>query len=204
MKDFDSLKNMWQQQGPANDAKPLPPVTAGNHSVTLKMKLQKQQLVGAVMLIITAILIMSMAIFGNFNFIHWYTYGSMVLVCIICLLQSVILAGTYKKIKSIDETAIPAIHLQQWEAYYAFRKKQIQWNMPVYFILLNLAMAIYFLEVLGGRPLINVLVFLAIYIAWMLFSYFYLGRKKLKKENTRLQNIIDELKEIVKQLNAAE
>lgn len=204
MQDFDSLKNLWQQQATTSEVKPLPPVNTANHSAGLKMKLQKEQWMGAVMLVITAILITMMAVFGNFNFVHWYTYGAMALVCIICLLQAAILLATYQKIKRIDETALPSMHLQQWEAYYAFRKKQIQWNMPVYFLLLNIAMGIYFIEVLGGRPILNVLILLAIYFGWILFAWFYIGKRKAKKENMRLQQIIDELKNIEAQLNKEE
>jgi MFS family permease len=204
MQDFDSLKNMWQQSSTENGDKPLTSQNTAKHTAGLKMKLQKEQLMGAIMLVITAILISLMALYGNFNFVHWYTYGAMVLVCIICLMQAAILLATYKKIKHIDETALPAIHLQQWEMYYAFRKKQIRWNMPVYYILLNIAMGIYFIEVLGGRPVFNVMILLAIYFGWMLFAWFYLGRKKMKQENARLQKIMDELKAIEGQLSVVE
>ncbi len=76
--------------------------------------------------------------------------------------------------------------------------------MPVYFIMLNLAMGIYFIEVLGGRPILNVLILLAIYFGWILFAWFYIGKRKAKKEHMRLQQIIDELKSIEAQLNKAE
>ena len=152
-------------------------------------------------LVLTAILIACMAIFGHFNFQHWYTYAAMVIICIICLAQAGVLFFTYKKITGIDDTTTPALHLQQWEAYYVFRKKQKAVNMPLYYIALNLAMGLYFFEVLSGRPFLNIIIFLSIYAAWMLFSYFYLGKKNLKKEETRLQEIIDELKGIETQLS---
>ncbi len=204
MADFDALKNMWQQPTTENVDRILPPANTSHHSAGLKMKLQREQLLGAIMLVITAILISFMALYGNFNFVHWYTYGAMVLVCIICLVQTAILLATYKRIKRIDETALPALHLQQWETYYAFRKKQIRWNMPVYYILLNIAMGIYFIEVFEGRPIINVTILLTIYFGWMLFSWFYLGKRKLKQENARLQKIMDELKAIEGQLGLEE
>jgi len=202
MQDFDALKNMWQQSSTEEVDKALPYASTTHHTAGLKMKLQREQLMGAIMLVITAILISLMALYGNFNFVHWYTYGAMVLMCIICLMQAAILLATYRKIKQIDDTAVPAIHLQQWEAYYEFRKNQIRWNMPVYYILLNIAMGIYFVEVLGGRPILNVVILLAIYFGWMLFAWFYIGKKKMKQENARLQKIMDELRGIVAQLHA--
>ena len=201
MQSFDSLKDIWDQSAKPNAGESLLLQTRKNIPATVKIKLQKQQILGAAMLIITAILISWMAFFGNFNFQHWYTYASMGMICMICLTQAVFLYSGYKKIKSIDDTVAPATYLRQWEAYYALRKKQIKWNLPAYYLLLNAAMGVYFLEVLAGRPVINILIFMAVYLAWMLFAYFYLGKKTVQKENSRLQGIIDELKRIELQLN---
>ena len=200
MKDFESLKDMWLQKDvtPAMAGKP---VVFSKTSATSKLKLQRQQLLGARMLILTSVLIACLAIFGNLNFNHWYTYGAMVLICAVCIAQSILLYFTYKKIKLIDETAKPAQHLQQWEAYYVFRKKQVSWNMPLYFIALNVAMGLYLVEVLSGRRLVNVAIGLSVYIIWMLFAYFYLGKRNLKKEQSRLESIINELKSIEEQLD---
>lgn len=203
MQDFDSLKNVWQQ--PAGTAEPKPDITTIiNNTTTSKMKLQKPQLHGAIFLTITAVFIACLAIFGNLNFTHWYTYGGMVMICIIALVQAGFMYITYKKIKSIDDTVEPAAHLRQWEAYYDLRKKQNRWNMPVYYVLLNIAMAIYLVEIFTGRPVVNVMIFIAVYIAWMLFAYFYLAKKNIKREDNRLQKIINELKAIEGQLNKAE
>lgn len=111
---------------------------------------------------------------------------------------------TYKKIKIIDDTVEPAAHLRQWEDYYQLRKKQNKWNMPVYYVALNIAMAIYMVEIFTGRPVVNVLIFIAVYAAWMLFAYFYLSRKNIKREDNRLQKVIDELKAIEGQLSQPE
>ena len=198
MKDFDSLKDIWQKPTPAERSPTLTGI--GKTSKTLKMKLQKQQLGGAIMLVLTAILVAAMAIFGGFNFTHWYTYGGMVLICLVCLAQAGLMYSLYKKISNINETVAPAAHLQQWEAYFDLRKKQNRWNMPLYYILLNIAMGIYLVEIFTGRPLINVSIFIAVYIAWMLFAYFYLGKRNMRKEDERLSSIVNDLKGIENQL----
>lgn len=190
MQDFDSLKDIWQQ--PETGKTPAA-IDINKKLKTTKMKLLKPQLHGAVYLTLTAIFIVCLAVFGNLNFQHWYTYGAMALISLICVLQAAFMYATYKKIKHIDETATPANHLQQWEAYYDQRKKQLKWNMPVYYILLNTAMGIYVIELFTGRPLRNVLIFIAVYAAWMLFAYFYLGKRSMQREKNRLQQIIDEL-----------
>ncbi len=198
MKDFDSLKEMWQS--PTEVEKSPAIKNIGNNSKTLKMKLQKQQLSGAIMLVLTAVLIGGMAIFANFNFKHWYTYAAMALLCAICLSQAGLMLSLYKKIRNINETEAPAAHLQQWEAYYELRKNQNKWNMPLYYILLNFAMGIYLIEIFTGRPIINVSIFIAVYVAWMLFAYFYLGKRTMRKEDARLKNIVTDLKLIESQL----
>jgi hypothetical protein len=203
MQDFDALKNVWQQ--PAGTAGSKPDITTIiNNTTTSKMKLQKPQLHGAIFLTLTAAFIACLAIFGNLNFIHWYTYGGMILICIVCLVQAAFMYMTYKKLKSIDDTVEPSAHLRQWEAYYHLRKKQNQWNMPVYYVALNIAMAVYMVELFTGRPLVNVLIFIGVYAAWMLFAYFYLGKRNIKREDNRLQKVINELKMIEGQLSKSE
>lgn len=199
MQDFDSLKNMWQQPVKGSDVS-QDIINSITNTKTTKMKLQKPQLHGAIALTLTAVFIACLAIFGSLHFTHWYTYGAMVLICIVCLVQAGFMYATYKKIKSIDDTVEPAAHLHQWEAYYDLRKRQNRWNMPVYYVLLNVAMAIYMIEIFTGRPIVNVLIFIAIYMAWMLFAYFYLGRRTLRREDNRLQTIINGLKGIEGQL----
>ncbi len=203
MQDFESLKNMWQQPtSPTNNSGEI--TTILKKTTTTKMKLIKTQLNGAKALTLTAIFIACLSIFGNLNFVHWYTYGGMALICIICVVQAWFMYTTSKKIKAIDDTAEPAEHLRQWEAYYDLRKKQNKWNMPVYYLLLNVAMAVYMIEIFTGKKLFGVLVFISIYAAWMLFAYFYLGRKNIRKEDNRLQAIINELKGIEGQLKGGE
>ncbi len=199
MQDFDSLKNMWQQS-PAEE-NPRQTVSINQTSTSEKMKMQKQQLGGAFMLLVTALLIGALAIFGDLNFTRWYTYGGMALICLVCICQAAFMFSIYTKLKNIDDTATPALHLQQWETYYAMRKNQNKWNMPLYYFLLNVAMGIYVLEIFTGRPVINVIIFTSVYAAWMLFAYFYLGKRNVKKEDARLNGIITELKTIENQLN---
>lgn len=203
MQDFDALKNVWQQSAGTAGQKP-DITTIITNTTTSKMKLQKPQLHGAIMLSITAVFITCLGIFGNLHFTHWYTYGGMALIVIICLVQAAFMYITYKKLKSIDNTLEPVAHLRQWEAYYDLRKKQNKWNMPVYYVALNIAMAIYMVEIFTGRPLANVLIFIGVYAAWMLFAYFYLGKRNIKREDARLQKVINELKTIEGQLSKAE
>ncbi len=200
MQDFDSLKNMWQEDEPPTQSTTAPAI--GRTTLNTKRKLQRQLLFAMISLLLTALAIAGMALFGDFNFQHWYSYGAMVLMCLICLAQSGVIFFTYKKISAIDETTTPGKHLQQWESYYSLRKRQNAIIGPLYFLLLNVALGIYFIEIFTGRPLTNILIILFIYCAWMLFAYFYLGKKNQRREAEKLQGIIDELKGIENQLTS--
>ena len=199
MKDFDSLKTLWKQAGDDLPPRENKKVQWSNQSRNYKLNLQNQQLRGGIVLIFTALLIIAMALFADF-YKTLITYIGMYLIAAICLAQAILLLYTWQKIKNIDETLPPHQHLQQWEAYYAFRQKLINWNMPLYFIFLNLAMGIYLFDIFQGRPIVNVLIFLAIYLSWMVFAYFYLGKRVIRKEEFKLKTIMDNLKQLEAQL----
>ncbi|MDN4164438.1 hypothetical protein QWY31_02940 [Cytophagales bacterium LB-30] len=194
MSDFDSLKNIWQQEKP--EAKPIP-ISAQAKSERSKM--QRQFLVGSLLLFLTGIFIGAMALGLDLNFQQWYTYAAMGLVIAICWGQSFLIFSNYLSMRKIDESAAPGEHLKQWERYYHLRQSQNRWNTPLYFIMLNAAMGIYFIEIMSGRPWMNVAIVLGIYLAWVLYAYFVLGKKVLRKENQRLQTIIQELKALENQ-----
>ena len=199
MKDFDSLKNLWQQAGENPPAQENKNIQWNSQSKNYKLNLQNQQLRGAIMLFLTALLIIAMALFTSFEKTV-ITYIGMYLLAAICIAQSILLIFTWQKIKNIDETLPPNQHLKQWESYYNFRQQQIRWNMPLYFIFLNLAMGIYLFDIFQGRPIVNVLIFLAVYICWMIFAYFYLRKRVIRKEEYKLKTIMDNLKQLKAQL----
>ena len=199
MKDFDSLKTLWEQAGDDRPPRENKNVQWSNQSRNYKLNLQNQQLRGGILLIFTALLIIAMAFFADF-YKSLVTYIGMFLIAAVCIGQAIILLFTWQKIKNIDETLPPREHLQQWEAYYQFRQKLMKWNMPLYFILLNLAMGIYLFDIFKGRPIVNVLIFLAVYLGWMIFAYFYLGKRVIRKEEFKLKTIMDNLKQLEAQL----
>ncbi|PKV76415.1 hypothetical protein [Pontibacter ramchanderi] len=198
MQEFEELKHIWQQSTPAPQPGPLPDLSKA--SAQTKTKLQRAQRNGAISLVITALFIAGLALWGDFHFKQWYTYAAMVLVSLICLAQAGIMFYIYRSIKQIDETAPSTAHLRQWEAYYTFRQRLIRWNGPAYFLLLNLAMGLYLLEVLERASAQFHLIFFSIYLGWMLFAYFYLGKKVLKKEKQRITGMIEDLRQLEMQL----
>ena len=200
MKDFDSLKTLWGQAGDDLPPQEVKIVQWSNQSRNFKLNLQNQQLRGGILLILTGLLVIGMALFADFPKTLLTYFGMYLIIAGICFVQAILLLFTWQKIKKIDETQPPRQHLQQWEAYYNFRQKQIKWNMPLYFIFLNLAMGMYLIEIFQGRPLTNVLIFTGIYLGWMIFAYFYLGKRVIRKEEFKLKTIMDNLKQVEAQL----
>ncbi|MBX0334459.1 hypothetical protein K3G39_14550 [Pontibacter sp. HSC-14F20] len=198
MQEFEELKHIWQQSTSASQPGSLPNVSKA--SALTKTKLQRTQRNGAICLVLTALFIAGLGFWGGFNFKYWYTYAAMALVCVICLAQAGLMFYIYHSIKQIDETAPTTEHLLQWEAYYTSRQRLIRWNGPLYFLLLSLAMGLYLWEVLARASGQFQLVSLSIYLGWMVIAYFYLGKKVLKKEEQRIMDIIEHLKQLEMQL----
>ena len=142
--------------------------------------------------------------FSDMKLTWFVTHIAIWIINTTVLLQSILTLFTAYKVSLVDDTLPPAQHLQQWENYYNFRKKQIQWNKPLYFLFLNLGMGLYFLDVVYGRPIGYIIMLIVVYCGWMLYAYFILGKRILAKEEKRLKGIMDELKLIEEQLKAAE
>ena len=200
MQDFDALKKIWQEE-PGKARQISTPAELSSTSQRNRKWLKNIQLIGAIGQIFTGAFITWMIFYGNFGFKFWHTYLSMGLVVLLSLMQAAFMFYSYGKINAIDDSISPAEHLRQWEDYYAIRKKQLTFQGPVFTILLSIVLGIYYIEILSGRPFLSSLIIVIATIAWILFAYFYLGRKSIKKETGRLQSIIDELKQVEKQFS---
>lgn len=201
MKDFDAIKDLWQQAKPA-EQKTVDLQAITRQSKDTRTKLFRQLLIGGIILFITVVFIIWVIYFSDVKLTWIVTHIAVSIIVTTVLLQSILTLFTAYKISLINDTLPPAQHLQQWEDYYSFRKKQVQWNKPLYFLFLNLGMGLYFLEVFYGRPVVYIILLILIYTAWMLYAYFILGKRILAKEEKRLKGIMDELKQIEEQLKA--
>ncbi len=199
MKDFDAIKDLWQQSKPA-EQKSVDLQAITRQAKDTKAKLMRPLLIGSITLFLTPFYIIWVLYFSKVQLNWLTTHISMSLMCLVVWLQSILTFFTWNKLRRIDDTLAPVKHLQQWEDYYAYRKKQLKWNMPVYFVLLSTAMSLYFIELMQGRPIVYIVIILLAFVTWMLYAYFVLGKRIIKKEEDRLKGIIDELKGIEEQL----
>ena len=198
MDNFDSFKNLWQQ--PIAASAPIDSQWLKRTTATHQRKLERIQLIGAGTLFLTAVLLLLIGFGIDLQFRSILTYVAIVLLAAICVGQGIINLNVYSRLRHIDVTAAVTNHLQQWEDYYAFRKRLIRINGPVYYLLLNGAFGLYFIEILGMMPITARIIALSVYVAWMLFAYFVLGKRTLLKEEQRLTEIIDSLRQQQQQL----
>lgn len=199
MKNFDDIKDLWQQQPPSGN-KDTEPIAIHKMPAGIKAKLLRQQATAITVLTIIAAILVWVGFFSGGFFKRTITYVGLLMSFLVIMMQWGILLYTYLKIKKIDDTLAPAAHLQQWQAYYLFRKKQVQWNMPLYFVLLNLAMVLYLAETVIDHFSGWVAILLVVYIALMLYTYLVLEKMSMAREEKRIQRIITYLKELSQQL----
>lgn len=163
------------------------------------MKLKNSNIRGAIMLILTGIFILGFMTIIDDKIKTTPIISSMVVISVICFLQAILMLYNAKKIADIDESQTPSLHLQQWRNFRTFQKKQRHWNMPIYFLLLSATLAVYLFELLKNVDLWKMILAFVITYSWMIFAYFYLGRKEIKRQDAKLEGIISELNDLENQ-----
>ena len=195
MEEFKELENLWKQ----SETKIPSQKTNISKIKNNRMKLKNTYTKGAILLILTGIFILGLMIFLDSNLKTILVVSSMIIISITCFLQAALMLFTANEIAKIDETQTPSFHLKQWQNFRAFQKKQRHWNMPVYYTLLSIALGVYMYELLKNADLWKMILTFVITYSWMLFAYFYLGKKEIKKQDAKLDGIISELKSVENQ-----
>ncbi len=197
MKDFNDLIEVWKRPG----SLPLP----GAELIMAKAKvegknLQKKLLIERLCLLLSVASMAAVAVWIDFRFISSYIAIFMMGSCVIIFMYY-----RYKQslfLRKMDYGRRPKIMISDFEKYYARQKFLNTAGIRRYFIGLNLAFALYFYEViyLSGMPMLWQIITLVIYIFWMLFAYFHLGPRQVKKENDRIEKIITYYKSLEAEL----
>ncbi|MBU8882634.1 hypothetical protein KSK37_05995 [Kaistella sp. DKR-2] len=197
MEEFKELENLWKQSETEVPAKNTDISKIKNN----RMKLKNTYTKGAIILIVTGIGILILMTTFDAKIKTAPIISSMIIISITCFLQAGLMLFTAQKISKIDETQTPGMHLKQWQNFRLFQKKQRHWNMPVYYVLLSIALAVYMYELLKTVDLWKMILAFMVTYSWMLFAYFYLGKKEVKKQDAKLDGIIAELKSLENQFN---
>ena len=191
MKDFNDLQNLWNQQISA----PLPDVNAILADAKKVQKALNKKITTQI-IILVAVVVFILFLMNVIPFKEATTFVGIGLMATTILLFSAIRFYQVIQLKKIDLTQNPRKLLGNLEQYYKFQNT-VNTKYPLaYFILMNVAFALYFIEVLQPVAVLYKIIIIAVYLAWMLFAFLYLGKKHKHKEQAKTQSIIDSIKAI--------
>ena len=191
MKEFDSLQEIWKQQKQST----LPDVS----EIIAKAKKEKQTisnkiLFQVIVLVLSMVGVAWVVLTIDFKMITTYIGISLMFLCVGG--YSTIRIYQMTRLNKIDLTQSPTKTLIELEQFYAFQQFVGTKVTLAYFVILNIAMGLYFIEVMAPMSTISKTIFFTIYIFWMLFAYFYIGKRQKAREYERTQRIIDSIKEM--------
>lgn len=191
MKDFNEIQNLWKEQ----KSVPLPDVNSiladakkVQRDLNSKITIQIIVLVGVVIFIL---ILMQLIAFKAVT-----TFIGIGLMAITILLFSTVRLFQVIQMKKIDLTKNPKLLLIDLEQYYQFQNTINTKYTLLYFILMNIAFTLYFIEVLQPVPALFQFIIIVVYLSWMFFAFLYLGRKHKLKEQHKTQIIIDKIKDV--------
>ena len=191
MKEFDNLKEIWNQQKESA----VPDVS----QIISKAKKEKQSMGNKIILQATILLFTIVAlvvVVSKIDFKMITTFIGIGLMLTTIFVFSLIRLYQAYKLKSIDLTQSPKQVLLQLEQFYTFQQFVSTKCALAYFILLNIAFGFYFIEVLQPMATTMKIISLIIYIAWMLIAYFIIGKRSKQKEFRKTEDIINSIKKI--------
>ena len=191
MKDFENLKELWKQQEETklpHASEVLKKIKQERLNYTNKILLQVIILIGTMFALVW--------IGSSIDFKKTTTFIGLGLMLLCIAGFSIVRLHQMTTLKKIDLMQKPSITLIQLEKYYNFQQIVSTKISLAYFVLLNVAFVFYFIEVMQPMTFQLKSVCLTAYVAWMLIAYFYIGKKQKKKENDRIQKIIDSIKEM--------
>lgn len=191
MKDFDNIMDVWKQQKEVK----IPDAS----SIIQKAKKEQNTFARKIIFQVATLsttLVALVWIGSSINFKMITTYIGLGLMFLCVFGFSVIRLYQMLQLKKIDFTQKPSLTLAELEKTYTFQQFVGNKVSLMYFIVLNLAFVFYFIEVIQPMSLLLKSIVLIVYSSWMLFAYFYLGKKQKKKENERIQKMIDSIKEM--------
>lgn len=194
MKDFNALQNLWNEQ----KTSAIPDVNAilakaqkVQRSLNYKIKIQ--------IAILTAVVIFILILVNIIPFKKVTTFIGIGLMAFTILLFSAIRLLQVVRLHKINLTQNPRQLLLELEVYYVFQNTINTRYTMIYFTLMNIAFALYFIEILTPVTIFYKIIIITVYLAWMFFSYLYLGKKQKTKEQAKTQSIIDSIKAIEQQ-----
>lgn len=195
MKQFNDIEAIWKQQKEAVVPEATVIIDRANKE---KKVLSKKIILQVILLLVTVPIIIWVLVANPFQESTTFLGVAIVLIDIIGF--SILRLYQVKWLAKIDFTATPKTVVDHLEKYYSFQKVMSSKIIMGYFLLLNLGLGLYFIEVMAPMPTFAIVLSLTVYVAWIAFAYFVLGKKQKKKEFDRINNLIKKMKAIEEEL----
>jgi hypothetical protein len=196
MAEFEQVQKIWKLQKPTDD---LPDAgTLLSLTRTTKNKLVRQVALQCVIfLLVTVYTIILQRSLALSETARYAIYG----LVIACVSQSLLNGYAWRALMSIDELQKPVAHASAWEHYYTTRIKLVRISGPVYFLLFNICMGVFLIDVGASYPVWLRVLVVAGYITWLVVGWFIVRKKVIYNECQRITGIINNLKGIARDLN---
>lgn len=199
MKDFEALKSIWHNQVA------LPKVS---HEDVLK-KVRKTQNGLATRLLIEmigmsgAIAVLAFVWIGS-PFRMWTTHLAMVIFFTCCLYYIIALIGNYRRISDnnlLDKPEDYILHLKKYKHdRYVFNTRKYS----IYSLFFTAGFILYFIEIAFLASVWVTITGIVFTFLWIAFCYFILMRIYIKKEESKLEEMIQNLERLHKQFEDAD
>lgn len=199
MNHFNEIEALWKKSG----ASPLPGIT----EIMSKAEKNKKQVSRKIRIqILCMLLVISALVYVAFSFRFQYgsSYAGMILMALCVLVFTRFRLQQYLFLKQIDFSDDPHELLKTFKKFYARQ----QWLHTVgsfwYVLILNIAFALYFYEVVYLAPSTTQvkIAILVVYIAWMLVATLWIQKRAHKKEHRKTELIIEQLQQLQQSLDA--
>lgn len=196
MKDFEVIKNIWQdQQDP----------TLSQEEVLKRMKRSRNRLANRLLL---EVVLMSFCIallsyaWYMIPFRMWTTHLSLFIFMACSLFVLFAQLSAYRRIHHQQELlSTPQEYIIQLKKFQQERYQLNTQKYLVYTLFLGLGLLLFFVEIFFVSSILLTVVGLGISIAWIILCYFWLMKKYVRKEESYLNEMIQNLERLSEQFN---
>lgn len=194
MKDFDVIKNIWQEQ-----AEP----ELNPQEILKGVKRSKNRLANRLLI---EVLVMSLSIavlcyaWYVIPFRMWTTHLSLLIFMACCLFVLFAQLNGYRQIHAHDDLLQkPEIFIDYLKKFKQERHRFNTQRYLVYTLFLGLGLLLFFVEIFFISSLWLTLTGIGISAAWIVLCYFWLMKKYVRKEEAYLNGMIENLEQLQQQ-----
>jgi amino acid permease len=197
MKNFDDIKDLWQQGGSGNELPPAKQILSRINAIRKKMF--RRNILSVIVLALTFAFIFWIGMHYDFEMIST-RIG--IIITLIAIVAGVIFNTKLANLllKQNDPTLSNSEYLQQLIKFRNQQKLIQTKGISVYFILLTAGILLYMYEFASRNLTFGVIAY-SITLGWIAFNWFYLRTKSIRKHEKEINEQISLMEGIINNLN---